>query len=203
MRLAARARFAAVGYTQRPDAFCIASSDADFTPLVMQLKANGHEVYGFGELKTPLPFVNACTRFLHLATLTAVDPAHVVATTSETKIATASKPSSGGGPSKPAVNRKTVPLAEDLALVTILRGAVEAAIQDDGWAPSAAAGSAAKRQASIDPRNYGMKVFPALFAVIGLFDIVEAENGQGYVVERRNGDRAATPSRVAPTPPGA
>jgi len=53
-------------YTQNLDAFCIASSDADFTPLVMQLKANGHEVYGFGARKTPVPFVNACTTFLYL-----------------------------------------------------------------------------------------------------------------------------------------
>jgi uncharacterized protein (TIGR00288 family) len=42
-------------YTQDLDAFAIASSDADFTPLIMQLKANGHEVYGFGERKTPTP----------------------------------------------------------------------------------------------------------------------------------------------------
>ena len=50
-------------YTQKLDAFCIASSDADFTPLVMQLKANGHDVYGFGERKTPATFVNACPTF--------------------------------------------------------------------------------------------------------------------------------------------
>src|SRR6186713_2394142 len=56
-------------YTQKPDAFCIASSDADFTPLVMQLKANGHEVFGFGERKTPTPFINACTTFLYLDSL--------------------------------------------------------------------------------------------------------------------------------------
>jgi hypothetical protein len=56
-------------YTQKPDAFCIASSDADFTPLVMQLRANGHEVYGFGERKTPEPFVNACSTFLYLDSL--------------------------------------------------------------------------------------------------------------------------------------
>src|SRR6476646_4871084 len=56
-------------YTQKLDAFCIASSDADFTPLIMQLKANGHDVYGFGERKTPDPFVNACTTFLYLDSL--------------------------------------------------------------------------------------------------------------------------------------
>lgn len=49
-------------YTQKLNAFCLASSDADFTPLVMQLRANGHEVYGFGERKTPSPFVNAWAR---------------------------------------------------------------------------------------------------------------------------------------------
>src|ERR671912_3016582 len=56
-------------YTQELDAFCIASSDGDFTPLVMQLRANGHDVYGFGERKTPDPFVNACSTFLYLDSL--------------------------------------------------------------------------------------------------------------------------------------
>jgi uncharacterized protein (TIGR00288 family) len=62
-------------YTQDLDAFCIASSDADFTPLIMQLKANGHDVYGFGARKTPSPFVIACTTFLYLESLD--DPANV------------------------------------------------------------------------------------------------------------------------------
>ena len=53
-------------YTDRPDAFGIVSSDADFTPLVMHLRAKGAAVYGFGAQKTPEPFVNACSRFLYL-----------------------------------------------------------------------------------------------------------------------------------------
>src|SRR6188768_2331242 len=68
-------------YTQDLDAFCIASSDADFTPLIMQLKANGHDVYGFGERKTPSPFVNACTTFLYLESLD--DPAEPESVPSE------------------------------------------------------------------------------------------------------------------------
>src|SRR5690606_14282010 len=47
----------------------IVSSDSDFTPLVMHLKAKGSQVYGFGAQKTPMPFVNACTRFLYVETL--------------------------------------------------------------------------------------------------------------------------------------
>jgi uncharacterized protein (TIGR00288 family) len=53
-------------YTDHPDAFAIVSSDADFTPLVMHLRAKGAAVYGFGERKAPIAFVNACSRFLYL-----------------------------------------------------------------------------------------------------------------------------------------
>ena len=53
-------------YTDHPEAFGIVSSDSDFTPLVLHLKAKGALVYGFGAAKTPLPFVAACSRFLYL-----------------------------------------------------------------------------------------------------------------------------------------
>ncbi len=56
-------------YTDRPEAFGIVSSDADFTPLVMHLRAKGALVFGFGAKKTPAPFVNACSRFLFLENL--------------------------------------------------------------------------------------------------------------------------------------
>ena len=54
-------------YTDRPDAFAIVSSDADFTPLVMHLREKGVAVYGFGEQKTPEPFKTACSRFVVLS----------------------------------------------------------------------------------------------------------------------------------------
>lgn len=187
-------------YTQKLDAFCIASSDADFTPLIMQLKANGHAVYGFGERKTPSPFVNACSEFLFLDSLsdTGVAPASdqpqakpkAEAKAKEPKEATATpKPESAGA--KVAVK----PLSQDTRLVTILRGAVEASARDDGWAAMSAAGSAAKRQAPIDPRNYGVKNFPALFEATGLFEIIKAEGGHSYVADKRNKDRTARPNR--------
>jgi uncharacterized protein (TIGR00288 family) len=180
-------------YTQKPDAFCLASSDADFTPLVMQLKANGHEVYGFGERKTPAPFVNACTAFLYLDTL---DEPLVAAAPMET----AAKPKAKAkaeDKAKPAPVAKPAgkPLSQDTKLVTILRGAVEATARDDGWAAMSAAGSAAKRQAPIDPRNYGVKNFTALFEATGLFDIARVENGQSYVADKRNKEHSQQPSR--------
>ena len=179
-------------YTQNLDAFCIASSDADFTPLVMQLKANGHEVYGFGARKTPAPFVNACTTFLYLEGLGDPAPASPVADPPAMPSAEAKSVSKGGSKSGGVAAKH---LAQDTTLVAVLRGAVEATARDDGWAAMSAAGSAAKRQAPIDPRNYGVKNFPALFAATGLFEIVKADGGQSYVADKRNKDRTPKPGR--------
>jgi uncharacterized protein (TIGR00288 family) len=186
-------------YTQRLDGFAIASSDADFTPLVMHLKAAGHDVYGFGERKTPEPFVNACSTFLYLDTLgtaaiedaSAVKPAPTAAKPAATRRAAASSDAATGTgpPIKPSR-----PLAQDAKLVTLLRGAVEAAARDDGWALLSTAGSAAKRLAPIDPRNYGVKNFPALFEATDLFEIVRDKGGRAYIADRRNKDRAAKPA---------
>jgi len=178
-------------YTQKLDAFCLASSDADFTPLVMQLRANGHEVYGFGERKTPSPFVNACTAFLYLDSLEgeggASSPDASPAPTAKAKTSAKTRET----PAKSADKS----LAMDTKLVTTLRGAVEAAARDDGWALVSAAGSAAKRQAPIEPRNYGAKNFPALFAATGLFEIVKGADGQSYVADKRNKDRTKSPAK--------
>jgi len=183
-------------YTQRPDAFCIASSDADFTPLVMQLRAHGLDVYGFGERKTPEPFVNACSTFLYLDSVKEEAPV-IGAESRASAPSRASKPAAA--PAKPAAEAKPdakpkPPLAQDAKLVAVLRGAVEATAGDDGWAPLDAAGSAAKRQAPIDPRNYGARNFPKLFEATGLFEIVRAEEtGHSYVADKRNKERSPKP----------
>lgn len=181
-------------YTQKLDAFCIASSDADFTPLVMQLKANGHDVYGFGERKTPDPFVNACTEFLYLDALRDAGLAPTTEEPAKPKTKAKAKPETNAKaePSPAIVSAKSI--AQDTKLVLLLRGAVEAAAGEDGWAPLDAAGSAAKRQAPIDPRNYGVRNFPKLFEATGLFEIVKPEgSAQSWVADKRNKDRSAKP----------
>ena len=185
-------------YTQKPDAYCIASSDADFTPLVMQLRAHGQDVYGFGEAKTPTPFVNACSTFLYLDRLEGEAEAETPAgeaLPSETKPV----PAAAKSPAKPTVANGTKvgskPLSGNTQLVTILRGAVEASKLEDGWASMAAAGGTAKRLAPIDPRNYGVSNFAALFKAVGLFDIVKLEDGQSYIADKRNKERTKQPER--------
>ena len=95
---------------------------------------------------------------------------------------------------RPSRTQAGRPLSQDAKLVAVLRGAVEATAGDDGWAPLDAAGSAARRQAPIDPRNYGVRNFPKLFEATGLFEIVKAdETGLSYVADKRNKDRTPKP----------
>lgn len=56
-------------YTRRFDGFCLVSSDSDFTRLASRLREEGLLVYGFGERKTPSPFVSACDRFVYTEVL--------------------------------------------------------------------------------------------------------------------------------------
>ena len=171
-------------YTQKIDAFGIVSSDADFTPLVMHLKAAGQDVFGFGERKTPEPFVNACTDFLYLESAEAHAPAPAPGS------AGAAPPVVAAPPAKPKPARL---LAQDAKLVNALRGAVEASAREDGWALVSQAGSAAKRVATIDPRNYGAKTFTELFTRTGLFELSHLPGGQPYVADKRNKGRAREP----------
>ena len=53
-------------YTKDVDVICLVSSDCDFTPLVTRALADGKLVIGFGERKTPMAFVNSCSKFLFL-----------------------------------------------------------------------------------------------------------------------------------------
>lgn len=182
-------------YTDRPDAFGIVSSDADFTPLVMHLRAKGATVYGFGAKKTPAPFVNACSRFLFLESLgEPVDepelddaPAASSRARKPRKARGGSKPAevpeaaeAAESPKKPAVNE----LRRDARLVSLLRNAVANAAGDDGWSNLGAVRTQVDNQAPFDPRNHGYRKFSDLVEAIGLFD--SERRGQTiYVRDKR------------------
>ncbi len=52
-------------HSGRFEGFCLVSSDSDFTRLATRLRESGVLVYGFGEAKTPEPFVSACDKFVY------------------------------------------------------------------------------------------------------------------------------------------
>lgn len=147
-------------YTQKLDAFAIMSSDCDFTPLVMRILTNGLKVYGFGEKKTPLPFVYACSTFLYLETIDqAVDETSKVAA---------------------SVKKTGKELKQDTKLMNLLRSAVSSTQDDDGWSSLAEVGAHIANQASFDPRNYGYAKLSGVFEAIDLFEI-QRKNKAVYV----------------------
>jgi uncharacterized protein (TIGR00288 family) len=152
-------------YTQNLDAFAIISSDSDFTPLVMRILTNGLKVYGFGEKKTPLPFVYACSTFLYLENLEQDISSEILKDTE-------------------SVKKTTKELKQDTKLVSLLRRAVENTQEDDGWSSLAVIGGNISNQTSFDPRNYGYSKLSTLFEAVDLFDI-ERRNNLVYVRNRR------------------
>jgi len=161
-------------YTKRFDGFCIVSSDSDFTGLASRIREEGLLVYGFGEKKTPKPFVSACDKFIFTEVLrfTAED-------TSTSKV----KPRTG------------TLLKRDAKLVGLFRSALDAASDESGWAQLGAVGSNIIKQApEFDPRNYGYSKLGELAAALQLFVIDERVQNDGisrliYIKDKRKKTR--------------
>jgi uncharacterized LabA/DUF88 family protein len=139
------------------------SSDADFTPLVMRILADGAKVYGFGQTQTPEPFVNACSQFTYVEGLVEVS----------------AKPDE---PQPNAADRNK--LRSDTRLVLMLRKAVDAASADDGWAHLSQVRNQIGNQASFDPRNYGYQKLVDLVDATELFEI-KRENQVVLIRDKR------------------
>ena len=160
-------------YTDEPDAFGIVSSDADFTPLVMHLREKGAAVYGFGAQKTPAPFVSACSRFLFLDQLGE----------------DADEVDEDEAP-KRRLRVPTARLKQDASLVRLLRNAVTASADEDGWALVGTVGQHISNQSSFDPRNYGYASLSKLLAASQLFEFRDEGTGAVAVRDTRRGRRS-------------
>lgn len=143
-------------YTGRFDGFCLVTSDCDFTRLATRIRESGLLAYGFGEKKTPESLQAACDKFVFLEALSV--PAETDA---------------GGATIQPvAKNRRSKQqLNQDTKLINLLRGAVEAAADDDGWAHSGAVGQHIANQSSFDSRNYGYRKLSVLIETTELFEM--------------------------------
>lgn len=176
-------------YARNLDGFAIVSSDADFTPLVMRILTDGLKVYGFGQQKTPLAFVNACSKFIYLEALgnepvDAVEPAVANSTPTVAAATEAMEPLSA--PIKP---RSTNELRGDTRLLNLLRGAVDAVADEQGWALLSAVGNQIANRASFDSRNYGYRKLSELIDATGLFEVKRAGKASAVRALPRKGAR--------------
>jgi uncharacterized LabA/DUF88 family protein len=173
-------------YSGRFDGFCIVSSDSDFTRLAARLRESSMTVYGFGERKTPKPFVAACDKFVYVENLRFVDE-------------DAASDALGAKPAKPKA-ATAAQLKGDHAVVSLLRNAVEAASDDDGWAPLSSVGNIITNQRpDFDSRSYGYGKLSDLITATSLFEVERRIPGEGkqalmYAREKR---RAAPARKTA------
>ncbi|ODS97271.1 MAG: hypothetical protein ABS56_09805 [Lautropia sp. SCN 69-89] len=129
-------------YTGRFDGFCLVSSDSDFTRLASRLREQGLLVYGFGERKTPEPFVAACDKFVYTEVLRAM-PAKAAA---------------------PVGQARGSRVTDDrTALVELIADAIDAVSEESGWAQLGSVGSnITKLRPDFDARLYGHRKFSDL-----------------------------------------
>ena len=169
-------------YSGRFDGFCIVSSDSDFTRLAARIRESGLTVYGFGERKTPKPFVAACDKFIYIENLSYAE--------------TATAPADEVG--KPVPRPPAAQLKADGALINQLRNAVEAASDDDGWAALASVGHIITNQSpDFDSRTYGYAKLSDLMAATTLFELERRSPGDGKpeIIYARTKRRRRSPGR--------
>lgn len=139
-------------YSNNIDAFALMTSDSDFTPLVLRILENGLPVYGFGEMKTPQAFVDACSPFIYTENLMPEpDEKSPINTTLKRK------------------SRNE--LRGDTSLVKLLRTAVEQTSEDDGWALMSKVGHFISNNSSFSSINYGYKKLGDLIRTSELFEV--------------------------------
>ena len=136
------------------DGFCLVSSDSDFTRLAARIREQGLMAYGFGQRKTPKPFVAACTKFVYVENLTGTADAPPPTAT-------------------PAVKH-------DPTLDKLLSEAVDPAAGDDGWAHLGVVGSNLSRLASdFDTRTWGYAKLKDLMEAHPSYEMTARKAGEG------------------------
>ncbi|MBF8674806.1 NYN domain-containing protein [Pseudomonas fulva] len=139
-------------YTRRFDGFCLVSSDSDFTRLASRMREEGLTVYGFGEEKTPRPFVAACDKFV-FTELLRVDIPSSSEEVPATEVDLASGATVVGKPTaKPEARKKPK------APVNFIAKILDDIADEDGWAHLGALGAnIPKLRPEFDPRTHGFK----------------------------------------------
>ncbi|MCQ2089188.1 MAG: NYN domain-containing protein [Fibrobacter sp.] len=149
-------------YTENIDVFAIVSSDSDFTPLAMKLRAKGKMVIGFGEEKTPSAFIYACNLFVF---------------TDKFK-----DTGDQDDPTNSVTRYDKGMLRGDTRLMNAIRKAIQESQDDNGWALAATVSQLVSRQITHSPKNFGYATWPKLIHAMEYFE--ESKNSKEQPVFR-------------------
>ena len=151
-------------YSGTVDAFCLVSSDSDYTRLATRIREKGFFVMGIGQKKTPRAFVSACDVFVYTENLVPQKPAK--------------KRVSHKKDSKDSVEPKEPPQPDAASLLV---RAFENAVQEDGWAFLGTLGHHLRQlDPGFDARTYGYSQLSALIrSKTKLFEVKEVKGEDG------------------------
>mgnify|MGYP000424346291 CR=1 FL=1 len=159
-------------YTKELEAVVLITSDSDFTPIVTRILSDGLTVYGYGESKTPMAFVNACSQFIYVEKLNVLlndktiedidtNNKHHAVTEAVTKYV-----------------GNNYDIRKDYKLINILKQGVEVTSDEQGWADVKDMSLYIRKNSSFSQVNYGFKKMGDLIKALDLFDME-------YVGERK------------------
>jgi hypothetical protein len=149
-------------YSGKVDGFCIVSSDSDFTRLATRLREAGMKVIGFGEKKTPQPFIAACNKFIYIEILKADKTEKVTISLADKKQKLKKEPLN-------KVNPETIKL---------IKQSVNDLADESGWTFLGELGNyILRRRPDFDPRNFGFPKLLPLIKSIPVFEIDVRETG--------------------------
>jgi uncharacterized LabA/DUF88 family protein len=151
-------------YTERVDAFCIVSSDSDFTRLATRLRESGMTVIGMGEKKTPNPFIVACDKFIYIEILEmqADDSKELVE-------------DEKGKQEKSKKQRETLKKI-DKPTIQLISSTIADLADDSGWAFLGEIGNLIlKKRPDFDPRNFGFSKLALLIKSIKRYEVDERQ----------------------------
>lgn len=147
-------------HTDLVDAFCLVSSDSDYTRLATRIRESGKMVIGIGKQMTPRAFVSACDVFIYTENLIELEKQKKITAvrTQQSKKLT----------------------EQELGLIDNINQAIEmVGTDDDGWCSLSEVGTALRRiDPGFDPRTYGSKQLAQLVrAKKSFFELKKVSNG--------------------------
>ncbi|GAB2177407.1 NYN domain-containing protein [Dongia sp. agr-C8] len=151
-------------YSGRFDAFCLVSSDSDFTRLAARIREQGVDVYGFGAKKTPESFRQACRRFIYTENLAPEAPGNLVPV--------------AAAPDRAAPEAAKSSLEPAAAAVPLLSRVIAQMSDEDGWVNLRGVGNRLANLApDFDPRTYGAAKLGDLVTKTKAFEIKRHAGG--------------------------
>ncbi len=173
-------------YSGRVDGFCIVSSDSDFTRLAIRLREAGMKVFGFGEKKTPVPFISACDKFIYIEILKSWNetekPEPKISKIKKTSKTTKIK-EEAPVVAPPVASFDPTHLKQSRDLSRLVESSLSDLADEHGWTFLGDLGNLIlKRQPDFDPRNYGFKKLLPLIKSLNRFVIDERNTGKNNIV---------------------